>query len=156
MKKTAVLSALLALALGLTACSGGNAAPAQEYDPPTTAQALLDAGIFSEALEPLDADLVPILYGLEAEPTQAVVYTSTGATAEEVAVLTFASQEEADAALEALNTRVADQKAACDGYLPAELPKLDKAIVKGAGASVLLVVADDAEGAQAALDGLMK
>lgn len=153
MKKLVSLYTVLVLLLSLTACSdsGGDA---KEYDPPATAQALLDAGVFSEALEPLDADLIPLLYGLEAQPAQAAVYTSTGATAEEVAVLAFATQSEADAALDALNTRVADQKDACEGYLPAELPKLDKAIVKASGKSVLLVVANDAQKAQTTLDGL--
>ena len=35
-----------------------------------------------------------------------------------------------------------------------ELPKLEQAIVKESGSSVLLVVANDSQAAQAALDGL--
>ena len=69
-------------------------------------------------------------------------------------VLVFSTQEEADDARKALEARVSDQKDACEGYLPAELPKLEQAIVKESGSSVLLVVANDSQAAQAALDGL--
>ena len=138
MKKLFSLCVALAFTLILAACSGGGA-PAGAYDPDATAQALLDSGAFSEALE---------------EPEAAAVYTSTGATAEEIAVLVFSTQEEADDARKALEARVSDQKDACEGYLPAELPKLEQAIVKESGSSVLLVVANDSQAAQAALDGL--
>ncbi|MFQ8758693.1 MAG: DUF4358 domain-containing protein [Intestinimonas sp.] len=50
------------------------------------------------------------------------VYTSTGATAEEIAVLVFSTQEEADDARKALEARVSDQKDACEGYLPLSFP----------------------------------
>ena len=142
------------LCLALTACGGGGAVGQTPYDPETAAQALLDSGAFSEALEALDADLISSLYGLESQPEAAAVYTSTGATAEEIAVLVFSTQEEADDARKALEARVSDQKDACEGYLPAELPKLEQAIVKESGSSVLLVVANDSQAAQAALDGL--
>ena len=153
MKKLFSLCVALAFTLILAACSGGGA-PAGAYDPDATAQALLDSGAFSEALEALDADLISSLYGLESQPEAAAVYTSTGATAEEIAVLVFSTQEEADDARKALEARVSDQKDACEGYLPAELPKLEQAIVKESGSSVLLVVANDSQAAQAALDGL--
>lgn len=153
MKKLTALCLALTLVLGLAACSGGNGAEGgTEYDPVSTAQALLDSGAFSEVLVALDADLIPSLYGLEDGPELAAVYTSTGATAEEVAVMRFSDQESADAALKALETRVSDQKAACEGYLPAELPKLDKAIVRASGKTVLLVVAADYDKVQAALE----
>ena len=152
MKKLFSLCVALAFTLILAACSGGGA-PAGAYDPDATAQALLDSGAFSEALEALDADLISSLYGLESQPEAAAVYTSTGATAEEIAVLVFSTQEEADDARKALEARVSDQKDACEGYLPAELPKLEQAIVKESGSSVLLVVANDSQAAQAALDG---
>ena len=109
MKKLFSLCVALAFTLILAACSGGGA-PAGAYDPDATAQALLDSGAFSEALEALDADLISSLYGLESQPEAAAVYTSTGATAEEIAVLVFSTQEEADDARKALEARVSDQK----------------------------------------------
>ena len=67
MKKLFSLCVALAFTLILAACSGGGA-PAGAYDPAATAQALLDSGAFSEALEALDADLISSLYGLESQP----------------------------------------------------------------------------------------
>ena len=147
----AALTAALALCLTLTACGGGGEEQGA-YDL-TLPQTLIDAGAFSEALEPLDADLVSSYYGLEAQPQEAAVYASTGATAETAAVLCFADEDAAASAVTALETWIADQKDACRDYLPAELPKLDDAILERAGTTVLLVVANDYDRAQTALDG---
>lgn len=146
-----LLPAALALILLLSACGG---TPAQEYDPGETAQALLDSAAFSEALEALELDFLPDVYGVGGTVSDGVIYASTGATAEEIVVLKMAAKADADQALAQLQKRVEDQKAACEGYLPLELPKLDKAIVKQVGSSVLLVVANDGEAAQKALDAL--
>ncbi|NCB64079.1 MAG: DUF4358 domain-containing protein [Clostridia bacterium] len=146
-----ILPIAIALGLLLTACG---AKPAAEYDPAKTAQALVDSGAFSEELEPLDLDFLPTVYGVGGDVTSGAIYSSTGATAEEVVVLLMTAKADADHAFEQLEKRVEGQKAACEGYLPLELPKLDNAIVKQVGSSVLLVVANDYDAAQKALDGL--
>ena len=93
-----------------------------------------------------------MLYGIdESTVTGSAVYGSTGATAEEVAVFTLTDETAAQAAKTALETRVADQKTARESYLPAEIVKLDAAIIEQRGSSVLMVVAADAEAAQNAL-----
>lgn len=138
-----------ALALVLCACGGGAAEP---FDPASTASALLDSGAFSENLEQLDQDVACMLYGIdESTVTGSAVYGSTGATAEELAVFTLTDEAAAQTAKTALETRVADQKAVLESYQPAEIVKLDAAIVEQRGSSVLMVVAADAEAAQAAL-----
>ena len=100
------------LAVTLTACGGGTAA--QPFDPAETAQALLDSGAFSEPLEEMSVDLAcGTLYDIDAsEVTGCAVYTSLTAGAEEIAVLTLNSEEAASGALDALEQRVADQRAA--------------------------------------------
>ena len=42
------------LCLALTACGGGGAVGQTPYDPETAAQALLDSGAFSDALDTVD------------------------------------------------------------------------------------------------------
>lgn len=121
MKKLFSLCVALAFTLILAACSGGGA-PAGAYDPDATAQALLDSGAFSEALEALDADLISSLYGLESQPEAAAVYTSTGATAEEIAVLVFSTQEEADDARKALEARYPTRRTPARGTSPLSFP----------------------------------
>lgn len=146
-----------ALLLGslLTACGGGDNA-AKPYDPAATAQALLDSSAFSQPLESMSLDLVcGPLYNIDANNvTGSAVYTSLTAGAEEIAVLTLKDEDTAKQALEALRDRVSDQTDALKDYQPDEVGKLDKAIVEQKENSVLLVVANDADAARAALKNL--
>ena len=150
------------LCLALTACGGGGAVGQTPYDPETAAQALLDSGAFSDALDTVDQDTAAALYGIDADTiTGSAVYTAEflktcgiSAGAEEIAVLVLTDEDAAAAALDGLESRVADQKAVLESYQPDEVSKLDSAIVEQRGNSVLLAVAADAEKARAALDGL--
>lgn len=129
-----------ALCLSLTACGK----PAAPFDPVQDAQTLLDSGAFSEVLTPLDQDVACALYGIDQTAvTACAVYASPGATAEELALFTFSSQEEAEAAVTLLGYRVEDRREELENYLPNELPKLDKAVIQQREASLLLVVATD-------------
>ena len=152
MKKTACTLLILAGALGLilSAC-GSPQTGAKVFDPATTAQALLDSSAFSEALEPLDATLIYDQLDGDAL-TGSAVYASTGATAEEIAVLSLTDEDAAKAALAVLQGRVDSQKEVLRDYQPNEISKLDKAILERRGSTVLLVVAADADAAQKALD----
>ena len=140
----------LALTFVLLLCACGGETP---YEPAATADALLESGAFSEHLESIDQDVACLLYGLdESTVTDSAVYGSTGATAEELAVFTLTDEEAAEAARAALETRISDQRAAYESYIPEEVTKLDVAILDIRGSSVLLVVAADIEAAEAALD----
>ena len=76
------------------------------------------------------------------------------ATVEDVLRLAFRESDEVAAAMDALEKRVADQKAALESYQPDEVAKLDSAILEQRGSSVLLAVCADADAARAAIDGL--
>ena len=126
------------LCLALTACGGGGAVGQTPYDPETAAQALLDSGAFSDALDTVDQDTAAALYGIDADTiTGSAVYTSLSAGAEEIAVLVLTDEDAAAAALDGLEARVADQKAVLESYQPDEVSKLDSAIVEQRGNSVL-------------------
>lgn len=153
---TRLVPAALVLCLTLTACGSKDSGSAG-YDPAATAQALLDSGAFTDTLETTEKDTVAALYGVEADAiTDYACYTSLSAGAEEIAVLTMADADSAKAAMEGLEARVADQKAALESYQPDEVSKLDNAILTQSGNTVVLVVAADADKAQSALDGLSK
>lgn len=152
---------LLCLTLLLSACGGE-----KPTDAPVSllaedaAQAILDAGVFSEELEILDPSIAAALYGLEEESVlTCAAYLSTGATAEECTFLTVADEETAQTVLERFQTRVEDQTEALENYQPAEISKLENALCGcfdlTDGVMAYLIVAEDANGAQAALDGLM-
>lgn len=152
MKKIFVM---LALALTLTACGGG-AGDADRYEAAQTA-AMAEAGAFSEELEEVDADTAFDLYrlagaGLSREDLkECAVLRSAGATCEEGAVLVFAGADQAEAARGALEDYVQSQIDANTDYRPAEIPKLESALVDRRGETLLLVVASDLDAAKGAV-----
>ena len=153
MKKLLIPLAALALAL-LAACGGQDPAPAG-YDPETTAQALLDSGAFSQELSQLDADLVSAYLGLESEPEAAAVYTSLEGGYEELVIVTMADEEAAAAAKTAVEAHLTAQTETETEvqYKPEDLPKLQSAVARQAGSTVVLVVAADYDAVAAVLDG---
>ena len=157
MKKIVSLVLALALTLALTACGGGESG--QSAYSTDQVQAMADAAAFSETLEELDGDTAFALYkladyGLSREDlTGCAVLRSSGATCEEGAVPVFAGEDQADQGRKALESYVQSQIASNRDYRPAEIPKLESALVSRQGNTVLLVVANDYEAAQGALGG---
>lgn len=151
MKK--ILSVFLSgiLVLSLAAC--GEKAPAA-FDPARDAQALMDeAGIFVETLEAIDQTTACALYGIdESTVTASAVYMANATSAEEVAIFTLADEEATQAAAKQLGYRVDDRIDELTGYLPAEVPKLETAVVETRGNSVLLLVCSDYDGAKKVLE----
>ena len=156
MKKflTGVLA--LALALGLSACGGENDSGSAPYGAGDV-ETVVNAGAFSEELEELDGDTAFVLYrfsdyGLSREDLkECAVQRSAGATCEEGAVLVFADADKAKTAADALKAYIQNQIDANEDYRPAEIPKLEGAMVDQREESLLLVVANDLEAAKDAL-----
>lgn len=137
---------------------GGCGTDEPEKDPTfpatVTTQTLLDSGAFSEQLEELELDIAVMLFWLEGEAADyegSRVYYSTGATSEVAAVIALRDAGQAQAVETALNNWVESQIEAERNYRPAEVEKLEHAIVEARGNSVLLVVAADWETAKAAI-----
>lgn len=168
MKRIVLVMLAACLAVGLAACGGGEPAPGETNgaesnvvdsttlpDAQTMARAFLDGEVFSETLEELDLDVAYRLYALEDYGvareglTGGAVYGSTGATAEEVAVLIFSDAGTAQTAKEALEDHIDSQKESYEEYIPAEIPKLDEATVTICGDTLILVVPADADKAAA-------
>lgn len=145
---------LASLLLILSAC-GGNGSTAA-YDPKGTTQALVDSGAFSVPMEELDAALLYDFdgYGMKSDQlTSSMAFTASGYT-EQVSVTVWKTDADAKAAVAAFGEYLQDMKDTYASYAPLEVDKLDHAIVKQQGNSVLLIVPADAEAAQEAVDRL--
>lgn len=161
MNKKILLPVLLSVCLCLLAACGdknpadsGSPAPEEKTAYETAdAQAVLESGAFSEDLTEVDLDTAAVLYGIDVNDlAEAAVYRSAGATAEEIAVLKCTSEEAAGDAKTAIELYVKDREESYADYLPEEVPKLQNALIDQKGSTLLLVVANDVEAAQAALN----
>lgn len=141
MKK--ILSAALLLALLLCGCSGGKTGSAYTVD---QAEAILSSGAFEGSdMGKVDGAVAAILYGLDSETlTDSVCYiaANTSVSADELAILVFSDETAAQAAVTALQARVKSQIAVCESYAPAAVSRLEKAVIRQRGASVLYAVGD--------------
>lgn len=166
-RTAALLLALLVGALSLGGCAAPadradlspSPSPAADIQTPTAApeggeaegystqdvQTLLDAGVFSGEMAPLEAEVIPLLYGLDdSAVTDCAAYlaANTAQSADEVAVLVLADEQAAQEAQAACLQRVADQLKTCRDYAPAAVPSLEAAVVERRGNTVLLAVGD--------------
>ena len=159
MKKLLHMTLVLALLLGLSACAKGGDNDAPPLYGTYHVAALVEAGAFSEELEELDGDTAFMLYkladyDLEREDLKdCAVQRSAGATCEEAAVLVFTSADKAKTAKGALEDYVQGRIEANTDYRPAEIPKLEEALVDVRGETLLLAVANDRDAVEQTLNG---
>lgn len=153
MKK--IIALIMALALALSLCACGGSGSGKDVDLASAAQQILDTGAFSDILSQPPEGVGARLYGFdEADVKDYVVYTGTGATAEEIFLAKCADGAAASRVQELCRTRAANQKTAFESYVPEELPKLDSAVLVTAGNYVFFVVSNDAAAVKTVVDGL--
>ena len=126
------------------------------FDPEAATQAVLDSGAFSVELTELDAALLYDFsgYGLDSSTLTASKAYSASGFAEQVSVTVWKDEAAAQAAVDMFKTYLEDMAATYKDYAPAEVPKLENAVLEQRGSSVLLAVANDAGAAKTAVDGL--
>lgn len=158
-KRILALTLALACLFSLSACQSGGTDQAEAPYTTDLVQSIADAGAFSEALEPLEGDIAFALYGLANygltlnDLADCALIRSTGATCEEAAVLIFSGLEEEQLvqAEQALKDYIQAQIDSNTDYRPAEIPKLEHALVSRRGETFLLVVANDLDAAKSVL-----
>lgn len=112
--------------------------------PSELAESLKSGAKFEDQLDTIDLDTAATLYSIDKSTVaDSTVYMGTGATAEEIAVFTANSKEEANKILEACKARIEDQKESFVSYVPAEMPKLESAVVSQSGSTVVLCISAD-------------
>ena len=149
------LAALLgALVIAVTLCACGNSGERKfELE---DAQTLLDSGAFDDAMAEVPGDVMAALYGLNANEVEGCVSymaTNTSVSADELTILILTDESAAKTAVEACQARVESQIAVCESYAPAAVPRLEGAVIRQAGNTVLLAVGDP-EQVSVAVDAL--
>ncbi len=140
MKRIVCALLLLSLVFGLYACGGGT----KELDAEKLTADLLASRAFSVTLEELPASKAGVFYGLPVEDVSgALMYHAAGVSKEQIAVFTAPDEEAARRDAETLRGLLAEWIESDRSYAPAEVPKLEKAVLRQSGVHVILVVADD-------------
>lgn len=109
---------------------------------------LSDGNVFGDAIEPIDTSYIEMLMKIApTDYTTAIINMSSGATAERLALFEAADNTAALALKDKCDQHIAEQVDAYAGYMPAEVDKLNNAIVAVYDKYVVLCVAENYTGA---------
>jgi hypothetical protein len=142
---------MAALAPALAGCGGRDDAE-KTLDMRGLAETLIGGVAFEDQLEEATADAFRALYAIDPSDetvTDFVLCTSTGATAEEVAVIEARDAESAAGVMELVRARIKAQKAEFENYAPAEMAKLNDPVLVSFGKYVILCLSNDNAAAEA-------
>lgn len=120
----------------------------------TMAQSLLNDITYEDQLTQIEGNMFQMVYGIsEGDIVEYEAYVSTGATAEEIAVIKAKDEATAEELEEKLSERVQAQKSSFESYIPKEVEKLDEAIVYQEGVYVILSISNEDEKAESIIEG---
>lgn len=139
------------LAVLLTGCSGS----VKTIDVQQAADQIHSAVSFKDTMAPPADNMFGQLYAVDsADVKSRAVYVSSGATAEEIAVIEATDTEAAGRVKTAMEKRVEDLKEGFEDYRPAEMTKLENPVIVVRGPYVLFVLCDQADTAKSAINQL--
>lgn len=156
MKRLGVIVVILVVACAIF--SGCNEQPVAEnvdvkVDSQMMADYLVEKIEFEDFMSTVDFEIFLSLYNLdESIVKDATMYASTGATAEEVAVITAYDEDGLELIQAACEGRIEAQKQGFENYVPEELVKLENPVMKRVGDSIVLVVCNVRDKAEELID----
>lgn len=154
MKKFLALLLCAAFVMAFAAC--GAKEEAVEIDVTALAAELAAADIYDDILSEVPAAAASRFYGYEeGDVTACALYQSTAAAAEEVFVAQCVSEEALAAVKAGVEARIEEQIASYESYVPAEVPKLNDALVITEGLYLIFVVSADSAGARSIVDSYL-
>ena len=109
------------------------------------AQILLEADLFSGDMGPVDKYIVSQLYGIDEDIIQdCICYmaSNTASSADELTIFILTDENGARSAEEACQKRAANQIEVSRNYAPAAVPRLENAVIRRIGNTVLFAVGD--------------
>ena len=141
MKKQMILC-LAGLMLLFSACGTSAAGEDRTLDLEDMAEQILDSGVFEEPLNEAEDGIAELLYGIT-DAVDSHLYVASGAVADELALFEFEDEESAGEAVELAEARVSSQRESFASYLPAEVTKLDDAVIEVWGRYLIVCVSGD-------------
>jgi len=145
MKKTIACILLAAALISLAGCGGKESTA---FDGAALAQELLNRAAFSVSLDELPASKASVFYNVDGSKlVSAVMYHGSGISKEQIAIFEASDEAAAKAMVPVLQDLVAEWIEADRDYAPAEVPKLESAVLRQSGSNVILVVANDGDAA---------
>ena len=155
MKRTGLIAMIIAMVCVLLVGCAGKSEQASvskkdiQVEPQKLADYIVKNTEFKDYMNTVDQEVFLSLYNLDSSVVEkAVLYASTGATAEEVAVIKPKDSKGMETIQKACEQRIEAQKQAFENYVPGELTKLNTPIMEQVGDTFVLVVCDDSEKAQ--------
>lgn len=155
MKICCIAGVVMIAAIGMTSCgsskNNNEQVPSQSQTAPVTldvkdvATKILNGGSFGDELNELDASMFEVVYQ-DVDMSQVVskyAYTNSGASAEQIAVVEAKDSKAAEDVKAAMQLKLNDDIDANKDYLPNEIPKLQKPVLKVIGNYVILCVSND-------------
>ena len=133
--------------------SDGGASAVLSIDCADMAEALRSQLGFQDEMSAVEPVVFYALYALEEGTADSgAMIASTGATAEEIAVIHAASAEAVSVVEDAVAGRIQSQRDGFEDYVPAELDKLSQPVIVTSGQYVVCVVSDDNDAAKSAIE----
>lgn len=159
--KTGLKSNIIKVCLMLGCCAGLITGCSTKSDKEVSIKSLADELktkiTYEDELSEIDKDAAVQIYNLDAiDIADCIAYISTGATPEEIVVISTNNATDALKVEELLKRRVEEQKESFRDYEPDELKKLDDAVVEEEGNTVVLSISKEEEKAEDIIDSFFK
>ncbi len=115
----------------------------QQVDVASAAENIVSALAWDDELALVDDQVASSVYSIPDGLEDVALYLSSGATAEEVAVFSFSSEDKAKEMEQNLKSRIDSQIAGFSDYVPDEVPRLESAVIYRSGRYVAFCVSGD-------------
>lgn len=141
MKKTPVILLItLLISVLLFGCNNSD----NNFDVNAAADTLNENLTFGEPLEKSSAEALYSLFGIDSSLcTDAAFYAGSGATADEIAVISCVDSNAANTVLDAVNSHLKYLEDGYSSYGPDQVPKIQSAAVITSGNSIVMCICEN-------------
>ncbi len=122
----------------------------------TLAKKALENIAFDTELALMESSVAESMIATAGENTKVQLYMGEGTCADELLIITAASEEEIDAEIESVQQHLSDMQQSFQDYLPKEAKKIDDAVILQTRNYIVACVTSDAENAKKVIEEQLK